>query len=275
MSDGGVLAIDIGSSRVKLGWFPPTGACVADQAAATLPIAAPQLPQPAETLAVSHRDPAALWTQIGAWLQATCPAGPPAYVASVHPAALASLQEMFAHRLQALSASDLPLEVQVPQVESVGIDRLLNAVAVNQLRAPGCAAVVIDLGTACTVDLITTDGAFAGGAILPGIALAASSLHTGTASLPQLSLDDLASPPEVVGKSTRAAMLAGLYWGNVGAVRELAARLAGPGASTPQRFVTGGGAPQLVELLGSDSQPARHIPHLVLSGIAMVAKELG
>lgn len=54
MSDSGVLAIDVGSSRVKLGWFSPTGECTTDKKTASLPIAAPQLPQPDETLSVSH-----------------------------------------------------------------------------------------------------------------------------------------------------------------------------------------------------------------------------
>jgi len=270
----GLLAIDVGSSRVKLGWFPPAGECSSELKPSVLPIATPQLPQPEATLAVSHDNQANLWSEIGAWLQEFCPNAPPGYIASVHPAALAIVQEMFAHRLLPLTASNLPIEVRVDQPERVGIDRLLNAVAVNRLRQPERPAIIVDLGTANTIDLISPDGAFEGGAILPGISLAASALHTGTAALPQLTAETLDKPPAAIGKSTSAAISAGLYWGMIGAVRELVDRISQECATPPQLFLTGGGAPQLVAHLKEYHQQVRHIPDLVLTGIALVAEEL-
>lgn len=266
----GFLAIDVGSSRVKLGWYPPAGPCTADDKPASLPIAAPALPQPTETLAVAHENATTLFSELGSWLQTHCPTAPPAYIASVHPDALAILQEMFAQRLQVITVSDLPIEVRVDQPEKVGIDRLLNALAINQLRPTGTPAIVVDLGTACTVDRIAADGAFEGGAILPGVRLAAEALHRGTAALPRLELDQAAAI-EPVGKSTQAAIRSGLLWGMVGAVRELITRVSEQDTGPRHVYLTGGDAPLLVEHLQSDEIVTRHLPNLVLAGIALVA----
>ena len=269
----GILAIDVGSSRVKLGWFPPVGQCTSQDKPASLPIAAPTLPQPSETLAISHDNTTHLFQQLGAWLQAVCPGAPPAYVASVHPDALAILQEKFARQLTVVTAASVPIEVLVEHPDKVGIDRLLNAVAIRRVRRPHTPAIVIDLGTACTVDRISANGQFEGGAILPGIRLAAEALHSGTAALPRLALDSFA-PVEPVGKSTQAAMRSGLLWGMVGAVSELIARMSQEDAVPRQVYLTGGDAPLLAEHLPADEIRLRHIPNLVLSGIALVAGEM-
>lgn len=276
-SDGdrasGCLAIDVGSSRVKLGWFPPVGPCSAEDKPASLPIAAPQLPQPTETVAIAHENTTQLFQQLGAWLQAVCPAAPPAYVASVHPEVLAILQEMFAQRLTVVTSKCVPIEVLVEHPEKVGIDRLLNALAIGKVQPPQTPAIVIDLGTACTVDRISAQGEFEGGAILPGAKLAAEALHVGTAALPRLSLAS-AAPVETVGKSTQAAMHSGLLWGMVGAVRELITRMSQGDSVPPHVYLTGGDAPLLIEHLHADDIQLRHIPNLVLSGIALVAGEM-
>ncbi len=272
-ANSGILAIDVGSSRVKLGWFPPQGECTTEPSKTTLPIATTPLPQPEETLAVSHANPTSLWASIGTWLTAHCPDSPSGYIASVHPEAMKLIEEMFVGRLRALNLTDLPIEVRVAQPELVGMDRLLNAVAANRIREPSRSAIVVDLGTACTVDWIADDGAFGGGAILPGTTLAAAALHSGTATLPQLELDFSNAPP-VVGKSTAEAIASGLHWGTNGAVRELVQLMSRQAAPSPQLFVTGGGAEQIVTHLSDDFPALRHIPHLVLSGIAHVAQEL-
>ena len=85
-------------------------------------------------------------------------------------------------------AGELPLRVELEKPDHVGIDRLLDAVAVNSRRAPGVPAVIIDAGSAVTVDLVDGAGAFRGGAILPGLRLMAKSLHDYTALLPLIEL---------------------------------------------------------------------------------------
>ena len=120
----------------------------------------------------------------------------------------------------------------------VGIDRLLAAVAANRLRNPKRPAVIVDLGTAITVDLVDAEGVFRGGAILPGIAISARAMHDYTDLLPHIPMAELEEPPPALGRATVPAMRSGLYWGAVGAVRELIERLA-----------------------EQDRRPARRVPH--------------
>ncbi|MEM8944274.1 MAG: type III pantothenate kinase [Planctomycetota bacterium] len=271
--NAGFLAVDVGSSRVKIGWFPSVGDCVAEKQALSLPIAASPLRQPDQTLAVAHQEQAALWATVGAWLEQHCPHAPPGYLASVHPPAAKVVQELFGNRLREIMPADVPIETRVDQPHRVGMDRLLSATAANRIRPPDEAAIVVDLGTACTVDLIGADGVFEGGAILPGLDLSASSLHVGTASLPKLTIEDLGSSPPTVGKSTQAAIASGLYWGIVGAVRELVGRISSDLPDSPQVIVTGGGGELLVEHLAAEAKPVRCLPNLILSGIAAVVED--
>lgn len=270
----GILAIDVGSSRVKLGWFPPPGECVSEAEPTLFPIAAAKLPQPEATLAVAHGGEVDLEGKIREWLADVVAAESRPFLASVHPDATAKVAEIFSGQLRSLSCADLLIEVHVDQPERVGIDRLLNAVAVNRLRQAQRPAIVVDLGTACTVDLISANGVFEGGAILPGATLSAASLHSGTAALPLLTAEDFNQPPAVIGKTTQQAMTAGIYWGLVGAVRELIERIARECLQPPQLFLTGGAASQLVAHLSNNEERPRHIPNLVLAGIALVAEEL-
>jgi len=181
------------------------------------------------------------------------------------------LREQGAEQIVLLAAGDLPLEVALPRPDMVGIDRLLGAVAANQLRRPDTPAIIVDLGTAITVDLVTAEGRFAGGAILPGIGLSARALHEHTDLLPLLDMHELADAPPALGTDTRAAMRAGIYWGSIGAVRQLIEQL-GSGLSTrPQVILTGGAAPAVASRI---ADAAVYAPHLVLGGIALAAGRL-
>ena len=162
-----------------------------------------------------------------------------------------------------LTFHELPIEIRVDAPERVGPDRLAAAVAANRLRH-GNPAVVIDAGTAITVNLIGANGAFEGGVILPGFTLTAKALAGGTDLLPLVTADLNSDPPDVLGKSTEAAIRSGLFWGNVGAVREIVARLTAKLNVTPQIIVTGGDARRLA---GFVSQDAKFVPDLVLAGI--------
>ena len=279
MNDGqktGLIAIDVGSSRIKLGWFPSAGDCSSRAEPTKLPITSMHLPEPEATLAVSHQQSKteAIHAQITEWLTETCVTDRRTMMASVHPAAAGKIESIFPPPAGELTATDLPLEVRVKQPEKVGIDRLLNALAVNRLRLTGRSAIVIDSGTATKIDWIAEDGAFEGGAILPGITLAAAGLHMGTATLPLVFPDDLEPPPRAVGKSTHEAISSGIYWGAVCAATGLVARMSREMGSVPQVFVTGGDAPRLVESLSIQQQVPHHIPHLVLSGISLAAEAL-
>jgi type III pantothenate kinase len=171
------------------------------------------------------------------------------------------------------SAADVPVVADVEQPQRVGIDRLLNACAARYWRRRSGPVVVVDSGTATTVDLVTGDGVFRGGSILPGLRLSAQALHEYTARLPLLDVDDTAGGwPAVPGRNTEAAMRAGLLRGQLGAVRELAAGLAESAAqvfgeqAAPELLVTGGGGRLLAEHLPD----ARYLDSLALHGLALL-----
>jgi type III pantothenate kinase len=276
-----VLAIDLGSSFVKLGWFRGGGGCASPPAESALHIAAPPLPTPDEATRVAHRgrDVQAWVGDIERWLdEAPVEPGSWCLVGSVHPpraeSLVARLEQRGFARVELLRAQDLPLDIRTAEPARVGIDRVLDAVAVNRLRRPGTPAVVVDMGTAITVDLVAADGGFEGGAILAGPVLALGALHAGTATLPALDLSGATEPPSSVGKSTEQALLAGAYWSAAGGVRELVRRTAAAAGGDAEFYLTGGGAPGYATVLELNGRPPRHLPHLALSGIRLVAGEL-
>ena len=168
-----------------------------------------------------------------------------------------------------MAAGDLPLVVALQRPDMVGIDRLLDAVAANRLRRAAASAVLVNVGTAITVNLVAADGSFQGGAILPGIALSARALHTFTDLLPLVNVRELSTPPPALGTSTVAALRSGLFWGAVGAIRQLLEILPGTSAGPSDVLLTGGAGPTVAGLLGDT---ARHVPHLTLAGIALTAQ---
>ena len=160
-------------------------------------------------------------------------------------------------------------------------DRLAAAVAANALRDPQKPAIVIDAGTAMTVNAISKSGVFLGGAILPGVATSLIALAKATQQLPQVEFH-FRSPdesPEPIGKETHDAIRSGVYWGLVGAAQELARRMSSVTNETAQVFVTGGFGPWLAtELTAMAPQhgfaDCKYVPHLVLSGVAIAALKL-
>ncbi|MFZ1935446.1 MAG: type III pantothenate kinase [Thermoguttaceae bacterium] len=293
MTNQRFIAADIGNARIKLGLFTDDNGI--------------GLLEPRQTLLLLGKE--AELDGIDPWLAGTAcddfsrdlPHLPYQWwIASVNrPAATGLIDWLHEHRagdrVVLLASGDLPLVVRVERPDMVGVDRLVDAVAVNRLRDAGHPAVIVDVGTAITVDLVSGDGAFLGGAILPGIQMSARALHHFTDLLPLVDVAELAVPPPALGDSTESAMRSGLFWGAVGAIRELIERIcetasdwggsstATPAHSTatatqsetasgggPQVFVTGGAGPAVAELLG---RAARHVPNLTLAGIAQAARE--
>jgi type III pantothenate kinase len=106
--------------------------------------------------------------------------------------------------------------VRYPKPETIGPDRLANAVAVRHHF--GAPSVVVDFGTAVTFDVVDKHGDYAGGIIAPGLAVMTDYLYEKTALLPKIRIREVRS---VVGKSTEQAMLIGAVHGYRGLVREL------------------------------------------------------
>ena len=251
-----LIAVDVGNSRIKLGLFRQT--------------VATGLPEPETTLHLSSRLPE--FDRLDAWLATTGGAGHLRWhVGSVNrPAASRLIDWLRDHRaddeIMLLTSGDLPLVVKLPRPDMVGVDRLLDALAANRLRTLGRAAVAVDAGSAITVDLLDADGAFLGGAILPGIAMSAQALHEFTDLLPRIDMAELTEPPPALGTATVAALRSGLFWGAVGAVRQLVEQLTGN--RDAEVFLTGGAGPVVAQLMGT---AARYVPHLTLAGIALAA----
>lgn len=165
-----------------------------------------------------------------------------------------------------LNHAHFPKEIDVRFPDRVGTDRLAAAVAANELRSPKQAAIVVDAGTAITVDVVTHDGVFRGGAILPGIETAAAALANATDALPLVEHSDLSTIPAPIGKSTEEAIRSGVVWGCVGAVRELILQMTAELPETPEIYCTGGDGLHLARLIGRE---LKFDPNLVLRGIAL------
>ena len=252
-----LLAVDIGNNQVKIGLMP-----TAETSA---------LPQPSRVLKISTKDES--FGQLAEWLPLDSLDW---YVAAVNRKAECRLFEWVRrHRPDdgyvQLGNADLPIEIHVDAPERVGADRLLAAVAVNRLRTQGQAAIVVDAGSAITVDMVSADGKFEGGAILPGLEMVARAMAEQTDLLPFVDYSISDGPPPVVGKSTSAAIGSGLFWGGIGAVREVISRMSSDVGGDLQLFLAGGDVEKLSPFLPSS---ARIVPELVLAGIAMAYWQL-
>mgnify|MGYP002777115550 CR=1 FL=1 len=132
----------------------------------------------------------------------------------------------------------LPRAPRVDEGTAVGPDRLVNAAGAFDRH--GGDLIVVDFGTATTFDVVDSDGAYVGGAIAPGVNLSLEALHMAAAALPHV---DLTKPQRVVGTNTVACMQSGIFWGYVGLVKEVAARIRLE-RDRPMRVIgTGGLAP--------------------------------
>ena len=159
--------------------------------------------------------------------------------ASVVPAASQALRELTLRRgFQLLEANEQTLPIEMaPGVTGPGDDRLVNAYAAAKLF--GAPAIVVDIGTATTFDVVGADGRFAGGAIAPGPGLGLDALAAHTAQLPRVRLD---LPPRALATNTIEAIQSGTVLGHVGMieflVRAISAQL--PADQEPKVILTGG-----------------------------------
>jgi type III pantothenate kinase len=164
------------------------------------------------------------------------------------------------------SAAQVPVRHELENAETTGADRALAVAAAVDLMPKGRPGLVVSCGTALTIERITIDGTWQGGIIAPGLGTAARALHLLTAQLPAIVLHQ---PPPVWGRSTRPAMEAGVFWGMVGAIRELLARQADDMIGISSVLWTGGDAELLARsVAGSDT---RIEPDLVLLGLTLLA----
>ena len=195
------------------------------------------------------------------------------------PIVIASVNDVFADQLESALADqlgsrpyrvgrDLPIPVScdLSPEALTGQDRLLNATAAWAVLQQAC--IVVDAGTAVTVDFIDGTGVFHGGAIAPGASMQLQSLHEHTEALPELTFDRPDDDP--FGRDTAQAMLQGVYHGVQGLVRRLAEKYASYYEAYPTIIATGGDAEAI---FGADELVDRIVPDLTLLGIAVAAQE--
>ncbi|MBC8117441.1 MAG: type III pantothenate kinase [Candidatus Saccharimonas sp.] len=217
-----LLAIDAGNSRLKFGLFEPGRLSHSNSI----------WPECRQFLAV-HVDDAIPWDVLSGWLDSSAPGATArqSAISGTNPRAVERLLIGWARQgwpapFVVRDYMAVPVAVDVDSPEKVGLDRLLAAVAANALRPADRAAIVIDSGTATTVNYVSVQGTFCGGAILPGLEMSAKALHHYTALLPLLPVHELGGDePVAPGRTTREAIRNGLLWGQVGAIRELVRQL--------------------------------------------------
>ncbi|MFV2001725.1 MAG: type III pantothenate kinase, partial [Paracoccaceae bacterium] len=132
----------------------------------------------------------------------------------------------------------LPTNPRVDAGTQVGPDRLVNAAGAFERH--GGDLIVVDFGTATTFDVVAEDGAYVGGAIAPGVNLSLEALHHAAAALPHV---DITRPRSVIGTNTVHCMQSGVFWGYVGLVRGISARIRDEYARPMTVIGTGGLAP--------------------------------
>lgn len=267
-----ILAIDVGNSRAKFGiWLTerPTG-----EAADFL-------------TAVPLAKDVDLPRKVKGWLQSVDTDVDRLVIAGSNPQPVHVLLNSWLKRefrmTHIQSYHQIPLEMDVQRPETVGIDRLLTAVAVRARQEVAAPVIVVDAGTATTVNLTTSDGVFRGGAILPGMRMAARALHEYTAALPLIDADslfdgdipiDAAQSLQMPGRQTTAAIENGIFWGHLGSIKELIAHLVNrlpDFESVPSNVsltMTGGGSRQLAALIPN----ANYEDSLALAGLATLVE---
>lgn len=156
----------------------------------------------------------------------------------------------------------LPVDIRVDNPAEVGADRLVNTIAAHDRY--GGDLIVVDFGTATTLDVIAHDGAYVGGAIAPGINLSLDALHSAAAHLPRI---DVTMPPQVLGRNTVHCMQTGIYWGYIGLIEGIASRIATERGTTLRVIATGGLSPLFTR--GSDIIESFD-PDLTMHGLVLI-----
>lgn len=189
---------------------------------------------------------------------------------SVVPAALHALRsaaEKYFHCepfvLQAGVKTGLRIRYRNPS--EVGADRIAAAIAATHLH-PRRNLLVVDFGTATTVEVITAEADYLGGVILPGVGISADTLASHTAKLPRV---EILRPESVLGRTTAESIQSGLFHGHAGAVHRVLHRLGAEcfGAEKPHILGTGGFA----RMFAGEGLFDELVPELVLHGLRQAA----
>jgi type III pantothenate kinase len=261
------VVVDIGNTLLKMGLYDPGGLLLSTES----------LPD----------DPQACQRRLDAWMMWHTYQGRTEplqwVVASVNPGRTERLRAWVEargdHFFHLRHAAQLPLRVGLEHPDRAGIDRLLDAVAASQDVPPGRGAVLIDAGSAVTVDWLDEEHIFRGGCIFPGLDLMAEALHRYTALLPRVSVE--LPVPALPAGATIPAMQAGLFLAVSGGIREAVRLYAEQARVAPKVYFTGGQAPLLARAMGLEEGSApppwgdwELWPNMTLLGIKYAAEAL-
>lgn len=242
------IAVDVGNSCIKAGVVPPAGG----------PWSTVQRWSQSADFKVADDNPITWWIasvnrprceQLTAWIESHRPQD----------------------RVQVLTWRQVPLNLQVASPQQVGLDRLCAAVAARKL-VENRPCIVVDAGTAITVDGVSGDGEFLGGCIFLGIRGSLDHLAQSTDALPRLELANVPDDLDPFGKSTALAMQAGALFAAVGGISEIVGRMQHAFDENAEVILTGGTAPLLRSFL---PMAVTWIEHLVLDGVVLVGSDAG
>jgi type III pantothenate kinase len=187
-----------------------------------------------------------------------------AIIASAVPQAVFNLRRLCTRYLSCeplvVGEEGVDLGVEVRARPPVGADRIANTVGAG-VMFPGQAAIVIDLGTATTFDVVDKEGNYCGGVISPGINLSLEALHNATALLPRVVVH---RPDQVIGKDTVACMHSGVFWGYVGLMEGIVSRIQAEFGEPMMVISTGGLAPVFE---GATDLIAQNVPDITMRGL--------
>ena len=200
-------------------------------------------------------------------------------VSSVRRDALGLLEEHIHSRIKALAPfdqlriitrRDIALQLDVLEPDRVGVDRILAASAAASLfvQRP---LIVMQVGSAMTVDLVREENVFCGGAILPGVPMMLRLLGQAADLLPTIDADELTDLPPLPGRNTEQAMRCGTASALVGGAQHLVNRYRQTNGPSTLIVLSGGDGTRLAQHL---AQPIEVVPHLVLHGLVLIAKEI-
>jgi type III pantothenate kinase len=153
------------------------------------------------------------------------------------------------------------LKVKYRNPHEVGADRIAGAIGAT-LRRPGSNVVVVDCGTATTLDVVTAGGDYLGGAILPGVGISVETLAGRTAKLPTV---EITRPGAALGRSTIESIQSGVYYGHAGAIRRILDEITREIFSDEKWCVIGTGG--FARLLEPEKLFDEIVPELVLLGL--------
>jgi type III pantothenate kinase len=187
-----------------------------------------------------------------------------AIIATVVPQALFNLRRLCTRYFKCeplvLGEEGVKYGVEIRARPPVGADRICNTVGAG-IMYPGEPVIVVDFGTATTFDVVDAQGNYCGGVIAPGINLSLEALHNATAMLPRIVVR---KPERVIGADTVACMHSGVFWGYVGLVEGIVARIKAE-FGAPMRVVSTGGLAPIFE--GSTQAIERIEPEITLRGL--------